>query len=33
MPKVIADTHDFLMKRFLETSSAKVIGYERLVFA
>jgi len=32
MPKVIADLHDGFMRNYFETSEAKVIGIERIVF-
>jgi hypothetical protein len=32
MPKVIQEAHDFMMKRFLETSQSKIMGIERLTF-
>jgi PAS domain S-box-containing protein len=32
MPKVYADIHDSFMRRYFETSEAKLIGSERLVF-
>lgn len=32
MPKIIADSHEFMMKEFLETSVSKIMGNERMVF-
>lgn len=32
MPKAIADIHENLMRRYFETSEAKVIGLERIIF-
>ena len=32
LPKVLADLHDDLMKRYFDTSQNSVLGFERLVF-
>jgi hypothetical protein len=32
MPKAIQESHDYIMKRFLDSSQSKILGQERLVF-